>query len=669
MPQVSLASRMLQQLVPQSCYQPADQAQARALTRFEKLPLTIDAGPHEAARRMALRVAEQINVCVNEKGHCVMSCSAGLSTLMVLRELVQLHREGQVSFSQVIFFAAGEVMPSHITTYSVIAELRKHFLSHIDIAEQNVHDLMVQSYDVGVVQFCRNYEQDIAQAGGIDVMLCQLNDNGGLEFNIPGSSVNSTCRLVLFDDAMRTRLGAETTASATETDASLFGLTLGVASIMQARHVFVPVMGEARALAVCQSIEGPVCSQVPGSYLQLMPQAVVGLDLPAACWLTRIATPWLVTKWQWTPWWVTRAAMWLSTQVGKPLLRLSVDDYTQHELTELINRYGSAPAVNLIAFNHLERAAQIWPGGLRYAAQADVSHSRVLVLSPLPDDATLCMGASLQRMVRHGRQVHVAFVTSGDLGVPDDELITTLALYQDLATHYGWGDDRLRQATSALLAEAAEPQATPSADMRFVRGQVREAQVMMGLRQLGIEPARVHSLELPCYAQAPDGNGPVTQADVDAIKGIIAQIKPHHIFLGYDPGDFHDIHERTATATILAIDELASEPFMQQCRVWVFRGVRHDWPADFPDMITAIDPTERQVKRRAVFAHQSQLPGLPESAEEGNPQPWLATSRQVNALGRALRQAGLGAFGSCEGFVEYAFRPGTGKPADAGPLI
>lgn len=669
----NLSARLLTQLVPQSCYQPETELQRQSLAREEKVAVNIADSPLAAARRMAELMVDEINGCLAQKGSCVMCAAAGNSDLQVLEQLAQLHQEGRVSFEHVELFVLCEVMPARggglpDGQFYNMRRLCSYFLDHIDMPQQSVHAMNPESTDVSIVQYCRNYEQAIEDAGGIDVMLCQLCDNGGLEYNIPGSAVTAHCRLVLFDAPMCARLGVDAPNAAIN---SSFGLTLGMWNIMRARHVFVPILGPTRAWAARQSIEGPVTSQVPGSYMQLLKQVTVCMDLPAASQLTRIATPWLVTKWNWNAWWVTRAAMWLCQQLDKPILKLSNEDYSRHELTDLLNAYGTAQAVNLVAYNWLVRTTQIWPAALRDQNQrnADVSSSRVLVLSPQPDDAILGMGATLRRMVCHGRQVHVAFVTSGDLNVNDDELEGSLSLYLDLAAHYGWADDSMRQHLASLLAH--DQSSTPGPDMRYVRGQVFESEAVMGLAELGIDAQHIHSIDLPCYAQAPQGNGPVTQADVDALKRLIMQIKPDHLFLGYDPGDSHGIHERCASVAVMAIDQLAGESFMQQCRVWVYRGVRSDWVPDFVDMATAIDPTERIAKRMAVYAHQSQAHNAHGDKADASAQEltWQQSQQQVNALGQAFRKAGIGAFGSCEGFVEYAFRPGTGKLAEAGPLI
>ena len=169
------------------------------------------------------------------------------------------------------------------------------------------------------------------------------------------------------------------------------------------------------------------------------------LDLGAAQQLTRISQPWLVGPCEWTNKLIRKAIVWLCGVTGKPILKLTNKDYNQHGLDELLSLYGSAYDVNIRIFNDLQHTITGWPGGKPNADDSNRPEralpypKRVLVFSPHPDDDVISMGGTLQRLVDQNHDVHVAYQTSGNIAVSDDDVVHIVSLIQHLAGSFDEG--------------------------------------------------------------------------------------------------------------------------------------------------------------------------------------------------------------------------------------
>ena len=191
-------------------------------------------------------------------------------------------------------------------------------------------------------------------------------------------------------------------------------ITMGVATILEAREVILLATGEHKAEIVLRAVEGGVHADVAATFLQQHPAATVYLDPAAAEQLTRVRTPWLVQEVEWTAQSETEAVIWLSLQTGKPILHLATDDYREHHLASLVSRHGSAEPLNGQVFNVLISKIR---GKSRLPRGQDI-----LVFSPHPDDDVISMGGLLRKLVENGNRVTVAYQTSGNIAVFDHEV-------------------------------------------------------------------------------------------------------------------------------------------------------------------------------------------------------------------------------------------------------
>ena len=234
----------------------------------------------ESASNVAARILARL---LREKPNAVLGLATGSTPLLLYRELVRLHRAGQIDFSRVTTFNLDEYVglaPEHPQSYhSFMAE---NLFRHVNLSPANIHIPDGQATDIPT--FCKNYEEQIRAAGGIDLQVLGIGTDGHVGFNEPSSSL-----------ASRTRI--KTLTSQTRRDnARFFGsedqvphhvITMGVGTVMEARQCLLLAFGAQKARAIAEAAEGPITAMNPASMLQLHPVAKVCLDEPAASQLKR----------------------------------------------------------------------------------------------------------------------------------------------------------------------------------------------------------------------------------------------------------------------------------------------------------------------------------------------------------------------------------------------
>ncbi len=243
--------------------------------------------------------------------------------------------------------------------------------------------------------------------------------------NEPGSSITSKSRIILIDALSREEM---TNSFSSGEQVPPCSITMGIATILSAKRIYITAWGEEKAGIVKAAVEGHISDTVPASFMQSHDNVDMVTDLSAAAELTRIKHPWLVTSCEWTDKLVRSALVWLCGITKKPILKLTNKDYNEHGLSELLARYGSAYNANIKIFNDLQHTITGWPGGKPNAddtyrpERATPYPKRVIVFSPHPDDDVISMGGTIQRLVEQHHDVHVAYQTSGNIAVNDEEV-------------------------------------------------------------------------------------------------------------------------------------------------------------------------------------------------------------------------------------------------------
>ena len=652
-----LSSHIKLEHVSKRYYKPESEMELISLTRYEKVATNVVETPSEGAVWAAQEVADTIEQCLREKGRCVMGLGAGRCAMDVYGELVKMYFADKVSFNNVVVFNMTELglgVPGDDESQSTLKRLSDGFLNKVDIAPENIHTFSPEATKENVFKLCKAYETEIDEYGGLDLVVCELTKNGGLAFNEAGSTSMSSCRLVSLTGEIRTRIADSYQCEQSPKTA----VTLGISNILNARKVISAAWGEGSAKAVFNTIEGNITDQYPASFLQMHHNVQLVIDLEAASDLTRINYPWKVTSCEWNRTLLRRAIVWLSEKTGKPILKLTNKDYNEYGLSELVAVYGSGYNVNIQIFNDIQHTITGWPGGKPNADdtyRATPYPKRVLVFSPHPDDAVLAMGGTLRRLVEQGHEVHVAYVTSGDVMVSDEDLRRYVMVAERVARKNGYYSEQQQAVVERIMQSlnSKSPGDPDVAEERFVKGEIFVCEGLTSCAYLGVKEENVHQMSLPFYVDSPFGKGRITEADLLPVKELIERIKPHQIFFADDLSDPYGTHEPAANVVLAAIDELKTESFMHDCRVWMYRGLWGEWDIDHIEMAVPMSPEEFQYKRDAILKHQSQVHDAPFIDPENDDLNWQRSLKRNQETAELYSRLGLASYEAIETFVQY----------------
>lgn len=652
----NLSSQIKLEQIPSRYYDPQGEIELAALTREEKVYTRIFETANDGSRFLAESVVKYINRYVSKRGKCVLALGAGVNTHSVYAELIRMYNAGEVSFKDVIVYSISEFFPLIEGGPSTLNRLKEVFLNHVDIDSKNVRTIDPAVTKENMYEYCNAYIQSIADEGGIDVTLCEIGALGTLAFNEPGSNASSHCRLVLLGSEDRHLISSAYKCDNVPTTA----ITLGIADLLSARRVLTMAWGENNAAIVKRVVEEPTTSQVPASYVQNNPKSKVVIDLPAAESLTRISQPWKVTSCDWTDKMIRRAIVWLCEMTHKPILKLTDKDYNDWGLGELLALYGSAYNVNIKIFNDLQHTITGWPGGKPNAddtyrpERANPYPKRVIVFSPHPDDDVISMGGTLKRLVDQKHDVHVAYETSGNIAVGDEDMMRYFLMMDKIAPMYGFGTEDYKDLSKKVGKFVAQKKSgeVDIPEIREIKTMIRQAEATIACHYIGVKHENIHFLRLPFYETGTIKKGDLSEADINIVKQLLEDVKPHEIFVAGDLADPHGTHRVCTDAVLAALYELRNEEWMNDCRIWMYRGAWAEWEIDHIEMAVPISPEELRFKRNSILKHQSQMENAPFLGDDDR-LFWQRAEDRNRATAQLYESLGLASYEAMEAFVEY----------------
>ena len=651
-----LSSQIKLDRIPRRYYHPDSEIELAALSREEKVFTRIFENASDGADFVAAEMVRYINRYVQYKGKCVLALGSGISTHRAYASLIRMYRESKVSLKNVVVFNIDEFFPLREGGPSTLRVLNDLLLKHTDIDPSNIRTINPEVTKENMYEYCRDYEQAIANAGGLDVVVCEIGSNGSIAFNEPGSTATSDCRLVLLSNDTRHQLSSDYKDDQVPSTA----ITLGIANILQAKRIITMAWGENRAGIIRKVVEGEATSSVPASLLQAHPHVKVVTDLAAAEELTRLSMPWKVTSADWNDKLIRRAIVWLCHETGKPILKLTDKDYNSNGLGELLAIYGSAYNVNIKVFNELQHTITGWPGGKPNAddtyrpERATPYPKRVIVFSPHPDDDVISMGGTLKRLVDQGHDVHVAYETSGNIAVGDEDMMRYIMLNDYIAPLFGFDNENFKQKSKEINEFVANKQNgdMDSEDIRTIKTMIRQAEARTACKWIGVKPENVHFLRLPFYETGAIKKGDLTEKDIAIVRKLITSVKPHQIFVAGDLADPHGTHRVCTDAVLAVIDECKDEEWMKDCRIWMYRGAWAEWEIDHIEMAVPISPEELRFKRNSILKHQSQMENAPFLGDDDR-LFWQRAEERNRATAELYGSLGLADYEAMEAFVQY----------------
>ena len=652
----NLSSQIKLDQVPKKYYDPETEVELAALTREENVYTRIFETANDGGKYLADCIVRYIKRYVAEKGKCVLALGAGVSTHCVYAELIKMHKEGKVDFKDVIVYNISEFFPLLPDGPSTFKRLKEVFLDQVDIKPENVRTFNPAVTKENMYEYCKDYEDSIAAEGGIDVTVCEIGAIGSLAFNEPGSAASSLCRLVLLGSEARHNISSDYKCDTIPTTA----ITLGIANLLSAQRVLTMAWGENNAAIIKKTVEDSASTAVPASFLQDHPHAKVVVDLPAAEDLTRISQPWKVTSCEWNDKLIRRAIVWLCNMTSKPILKLTDKDYNDWGLGELLALFGSAYNVNIKIFNDLQHTITGWPGGKPNAddtyrpERANPYPKRVIVFSPHPDDDVISMGGTLKRLVDQKHDVHVAYETSGNIAVGDEDMMRYFLMMDKISPMFDFntaGYEKLSEDVRNFVA-AKKSGDMDSKEIREIKTMIRQAEATIACNYIGVKPQNIHFLRLPFYETGTIKKGDLSEADIEIVKKLLEDVKPHEIFVAGDLADPHGTHRVCTDAVLAALYELRDEEWMKDCRIWMYRGAWAEWEIDHIEMAVPISPEELRFKRNSILKHQSQMENAPFLGDDDR-LFWQRAEDRNRATAQLYESLGLASYEAMEAFVEY----------------
>jgi glucosamine-6-phosphate deaminase len=629
------------------------------LTSFEKIPVKIFQTSDAGSQFVAKEIATLIKARQKENKPVVLGLATGSTPTRVYAELVKMHKEG-LSFKNVYTFNLDEYYPMQADALqSYVRFMREHLFDHVDIPKKNIHIPDGTLPKDKVSDFCKEYEEKIAALGGIDIQVLGIGRTGHIGFNEPGSSEKSVTRLITLDQVTRIDAASDFFG---EENVPRKAITMGVGSILKAKRVLMMAWGEGKSSVIKKAVEGPVTDQLPSSFLQKHDNCLVILDDAASSALVRVKTPWVLHSIEWNERLIRKAVVWLCQTVDKPVLKLTNHDYAEHGMGDIITEFGSAYQVNIKVFNFLQHTITGWPGGKPKAddtnrpERAKPFPKRVVLFSPHPDDDVISMGGTFIRLVDQGHEVHVAYQTSGNIAVFDDDAIRFADFVRDFNDQFGLnkadGEKFYKKVVQSLNKKG--PGQIDSPEILKIKGLIRRGEAKAGGRYVGIPDEQIHFLDMPFYETGLVKKKPIGEEDIKVIMDILKKVKPHQIYAAGDLSDPHGTHRVCLAAIFEAVRRLKKEAWMKDCWMWLYRGAWQEWDIDQIEMAVPLSPEELMRKRRAVFKHQSQKDSAMFPGSDKR-EFWMRAEDRNHATAEAYNKLGLAEYEAMEAFVRYKF--------------
>lgn len=596
----------------------------------------------EASKHVALVIESLIRQNNSAGVPTVLGLPTGSTPIGVYRELIRLHRDEDLDFSQVVTFNLDEYWPmSAESIHSYNRWMRVNFFDHVNIPEENIHipqgNIPLEEVDA----FCEEYERLIEKYGGIDVQMLGIGRSGHIGFNEPGSSISSLTRHVTLDST--TRMDAASSFFG-EDNVPMQAITMGVGSILSAKKIILMAFGEHKATVIRKTVEEEVNEAIPASFLQKHPNVTFVLDEAAGSKLTSVKTPWLVGPVNWTSQLEKRAVIWLSQMLKKPLLKLEKRDFLSHHLHDLLQTSGPAEVLRQRIFDELLSGICTRPGG--------DSPKRVIVFSPHPDDDVISMGGTLITLADQGHEVHIAYMTSGNIAVFDHDALRHVEFVREYNQIFKLENDQTKLLDQKVRDAIANKKSgeVDIPEVLNIKALIRQTEAVAGAKVAGVPGDRCHFLNLPFYQTGKVEKMPISQADADIINELMKRINPHQIYVAGDLSDPHGTHRMCASAILKSLEQIGKEGYKPE--VWLYRGAWQEYEPHEIERSVPLSPETSLRKKMAIFKHESQKDAalFPGSDDR---EFWIRAEERTRNTAAIFNALGLPEYYAIEGFVQY----------------
>ena len=235
---------------------------------------------------MSKTAAEIVSSLIKRKPDCILGLATGSTPIGLYKELIRMHKEENLDFSNVKTFNLDEyygLSPTHPQSYRYFMD--ENLFNHINIKKENTNipDGLTKIDEID--NFCENYEKTIKESGGIDLQILGIGRDGHIGFNEPGSPLTSKTRLVALN---KQTIKDNSRFFEKIEDVPKFALTMGIGTILEAKEIILLANGKKKSEIIAEAIEGPVTSMVSASFLQFHNRVTVIIDEEAGSLLRRL---------------------------------------------------------------------------------------------------------------------------------------------------------------------------------------------------------------------------------------------------------------------------------------------------------------------------------------------------------------------------------------------
>ena len=629
---------------------------------LEKIPVKIFPSPKEGSIFIAQEIAQLIRE-KNEQGkHAVIGLATGSSPKTLYAELVRMHQEDGLSFKKVITFNLDQYYPMDkdaLQSYHYF--MRKYLFEHTDIDPDNYHVPDGTIAKEQVKDHCREYEQKIDEAGGLDLQILGIGQNGHIGFNEPGSGIYTKTRLTTLDNSTRIANAYE---FGNMSQVPRMAITMGIQTILKSKKIILMAWGQTKAPVLQKAVEEDDTEEIPASLLQNHDDCIFVADETAASDLTRFKFPWLTGECEWDAPMIKKAVVNLSLKLKKPLLSLTNHDYNDNGLNDLLTEKGDAYEINLQVYYLLRDSITGWPGGK--PSETRLSHperdqpfpKKTLIFSPHPDDDIISMGGTFMRLHDQGHEVHVAYQTSGNIAVTDEFVTRFLDFavgFQNMFDMDHHKSNQILQDANIFLSRKKSSE-KDSEDIRSIKGLIRRCEARATCKYVGLTDEQIHFMNLPFYETGTIEKNPMGEADVAQTMELLNRLRPQQIFCAGDFADPHGTHKVCFDVVIAALQRLRDqgEAWTKDCWLWLYKGAWQEWDITEIEMAVPMSPDQVVKKRHGIFIHQSQKDSVPFQGNDDREFWQRAEERNANTA-RLYAQLGMTQYAAMEAYVRWHY--------------
>lgn len=634
---------------------------------FEKIPVKIFSSLNDGSAFVAKQIADLIRIKQKLKQKCVLGLATGSTPKSLYAELVRLHKEEKLSFKNVITFNLDEYYPidnNALQSYNRFMQI--NLFDHIDINPKNIHIPNGEITKENIKEHCRQYEKMIKDAGGIDLQILGIGNNGHIGFNEPGSGIYSKTRLITLDNSTRI---ANSYEFANISQVPRLAITMGISNIMQAKKIILMAWGSAKAPVIKKAVEDDDTEQVPASLLQNHDDVTFVIDDTAAAELTRNKSPWLTGDCEWNPKMIKKAVVNMALKLKKPVLSLTNTDYNEYGLSDLLVEKGDAYEINLQVYYMLRDSITGWPGGKPEAnlpthpERSSPYPKKILIFSPHPDDDIISMGGTFQRLHDQGHDVHVGYQTSGNIAVTDEFVTRFLDFavgFEQIAGIDTSKSGRILENARKFIARKKSNQVDTPA-IRSIKGLIRQGEAKATCRYVGIKDENIHFLNLPFYETGAIEKKAMGEKDIKVTMELLRKVKPHQVYCAGDFADPHGTHIVCFNVVVEALRRIKQEAkgsanyeWINDCWLWLYKGAWQEWNMEEIEMAIPMSPDQVLKKRFGIFIHQSQKDMVPFQGDDSR-EFWQRAEERNAATANLYADLGLTHYAAMEAFVRFHY--------------